>query len=803
MKISVSWLKDFLPSFSSDTSSLVEKLTFLGFEVEEVQEPSLPDNLVVVGRIEEVLPHPNAERLTICRVDVGLEEDLQIVCGAPNVKAGMLVPVATVKAKLTASDGQTITIKPSKIRGERSFGMICAADELGLSDDHSGVMELDASCRIGEPVARYLDGDVVLDIAVTPNRPDVLSHLGLARELAGQEEIHYPEQNKVAFSKTGSLVDVLDAVACPYYAGVVIRGITVAESPSWLRKKLESIGLRPKNNIVDITNYILHGLGQPLHAFDLGKLAGERVVVRSDMRGEFVAINQQICQVEPGMPVICDSQQVVALAGVMGGLNSAVSDATTDILLESAYFDPSMIRKSAKNAAISSDASYRYERGIDLRNVRRSSECAVALILELAGGSIDEAQEWGSVPAELRKVTLRPDRANALLGSSIAAAEMVEMLKRIGFSADTTTGESITFEVPSFRVDVSGEIDLVEEVARLYGYDNIEPSAQMATIYPQSRNVPEFFPDYLRSLMVGLNFREILTNPLMKRDEAGLFSDRLVGVLNPISEGLEVLRPGLVPGFLKVISHNIRHGNRDLKLFEVARGFRSVPEGERSGEPLLDAYREQEYLVLAMTGSRFPRIWNQSTEKVDFYDLVGAVEMLLEKLNLLDKSAVNIYNESTVSIDVQLTENGKSCLYRAGVVQQLGLDLLGKFDIGQDVYIAELDAAVLERCFNPEVTYEPPSRFPVVQRDISLVLPPDVPVQSLVELVRSSDSLIRGVSVFDLFERTREDGGERSVALALEIADHTGTLQDERISDILLKVGSNAESKLGAVIRQV
>jgi phenylalanyl-tRNA synthetase beta chain len=803
MKISVSWLKEFLPSFSSDTPSLVEKLTFLGFEVEEVQELSLPDELVVVGRIEEVTAHPNAERLSLCRVDVGREEALQIVCGAPNVKAGMVVPVATLKAKLTGSDGQTFTIKPSKIRGERSFGMICAADELGLSEDHSGVMELDASCRIGEPVARYLDSDVVLDIAVTPNRPDVLSHLGVARELAGREDICYPAQHPVAFSKTGTLVDVVDAVACPYYTGVIIRGITVAESPAWLRKKLESIGLRPKNNIVDITNYILHALGQPLHAFDLGKLAGERVVVRSDMRGEFVAINQQPCQVEPGMPVICDSQKPVALAGVMGGLDSAVSDATTDILLESAYFDPSMIRKSAKKAMISSDASYRYERGIDPRNVRRSAECAVALILELAGGHIEEAQEWGSVPAELRRVTLRPDRVNDLLGSSIAATDMVEMLQQIGFSAEETAGESITFTVPSCRVDVSGEIDLVEEIARLYGYDNIQPSAQMATIYPQSRNYPEFFPDFLRSLMVGLHFREILTNPLMKREEAGLFSDRLVGVLNPISEGLEVLRPGLVPGFLKVISHNIRHGNRDLKLFEVARGFRSVPEGERSGESQLEGYREQEYLVLAMTGSRFPRIWNQSSEKVDFYDLMGAVEMLLEKLNLLDKSAVNIYNENTVNIDVQLTEKGASCSYRIGMVQQLGSDLLGKFDIGQEVYIAELDAATLERCFTPGVTYEPPSRFPVVQRDISLVLPPDVTVQSLVELVRSSDSLIRGVSVFDLFERTREDGGERSVALSLEIADHAGTLQDGRISDILSKVGSNAASKLGAVIRQV
>ncbi len=803
MKISVSWLKEFLPAFSSDTPSLVERLTFLGLEVEEVQESSLPDDRVVVGRIAEVLPHPNAERLTICRVEVGCGDPLQIVCGAPNVKAGMLVPVATEKAKLQFPDGQIITIKPSKIRGERSFGMICAADELGLSGDHSGVMELDASYTVGTPFSQYLETDAVLDIAVTPNRPDVLSHLGVARELAGGDKIHYPTRALVEYANIGTLVDVQDAVACPQYIAVVIRGITVAESPVWLKKRLESIGLRPKNNIVDITNYILHALGQPLHAFDLGKLAGGRVVVRSDMQGPFTALNQQLFQVEPGMLVICDSEQTVALAGVMGGYDSAVSDTTTDILLESAFFDPSMIRKSAKKAGISSDASYRFERGIDPHNVKRSAECAAALILELAGGHVEEAQEWGAQPAVLRQVILRPTRVNALLGSSISAVDMVEMLERIGFSASGTSGESITFDVPSFRVDVSAEIDLVEEIARLHGYDNIQPSSQMATIYPQSRHYPEFFPDFLRSIVAALNFREILTNPLMKREEAGLFSDSLVGVLNPISEGLEVLRPGLIPGFLKVISHNIRHGNRDLRLFEVARGFQGDEHVYPAAEQSLDGYREKEYLALAVTGSRFPRIWNQSPGMVDFYDLMGAVEMLLEKLNLLDKSAVNIYNEATVGVEVTLTESGKRRSLRVGTVRQVDSGLLKKFDIGQDVYVAEIDAAVLECCFNPGVTYEPPSRFPVVQRDISFILPTDVTVQSLVELVRASDSLIRGVSVFDLFDRTREDGGERSVALSLEIADYNGTLQDSKISDILLHVGRNAESKLGAVIRQV
>ncbi|NTU96777.1 MAG: phenylalanine--tRNA ligase subunit beta [Chlorobiaceae bacterium] len=803
MKISVSWLKDFLPDLSSDTRTLVDNLTGLGLEVEEVIDLPLPDELVVVGRIAEVLPHPNADRLTICSVDVGMEEPIQVVCGAPNVKAGMLVPVARVHAKLRIPGGGSYVIKASKIRGEHSFGMICAADELGLSDDHTGVMELDASCRVGEPFASYLDGGTVLDIAVTPNRPDVLSHLGVARELAGESGIVMPTRKTVAFSNAGPLVEVLDETACPYYAAVVIKGITVGPSPSWLSRKLESIGLRPKNNIVDITNYILHALGQPLHAFDLDKLAEGRIVVRSDMHAEFVAINQQICQVEPGMPVICDAEKPAALAGVMGGFSSAVSDNTTDILLEAAYFSPSMIRKSSRKACISSDSSYRFERGIDPCNVKRAAECAVALILELAGGRIDDAREWGSEPEYPRTVSLKPDRANELLGTSIDAGTMVRMLGRVGFTVRSSEEDAVIFNVPSCRVDVFQEADLVEEVARLYGYDNIQPAAQLSTIYPQSRTTPEFFPDFLRSIMVGLNFREVLTNPLMKREEAGLFGDALVGVLNPISEGLEVLRPGLVPGILKVVAHNIRHGNRDLRFFELAHGFSTGSGPDVPSLPGLEGFTEREYLVFCMTGSRYPKSWNHSPEKVDFYDVMGAVEMLLEKLNLLDKSTVNIYNAQTAGIALGMTASGKSCTYSLGTVRQIDADILRAFDIGQDVFVAELEASVLERCFNPSVTYEPPSRFPVVQRDLSLVLPRDVTVQSLVDLVRSSDSLIRDVTVFDLFERSDLEGGERSVALSLEIADHTGTLQDERISDILSKVGSNAASKLGAVIRQV
>ncbi|NTU92868.1 MAG: phenylalanine--tRNA ligase subunit beta [Chlorobiaceae bacterium] len=811
MKISVNWLKEFIPAFSPDIPELVDRLTFLGLEVEEVFTQKLPDPKVLVGRVDSVRPHPNADRLRICMVDTGEGELRQIVCGAPNVEAGMIVPVATLGAQLTTVSGETFAIKPAKIRGEQSSGMICAADELGLSDDHDGVMVLDEGCRVGSPLAGYLESDTVLDIAVTPNRPDALSHLGVARELVDCIDITYPTAPVRDFSRGGRLVEVHDQDACPYYSGTVIKGVKVGPSPRWLARRLEQIGLRPRNNIVDITNYILHAFGQPLHAFDYRKLKGHRIVVRSDASTKITALNQGEYALEPGMLAICDAEGPVAIAGVMGGLHAAVTDETTDILLESAYFSPASIRRTAKLLQLSSDSSYRYERGVDPCNVRRSAEYAIAMILDLAGGSVDATEESGSMPQSPKIVTLRPGRANAILGSDISAPSMVQLLGRIGIAAVSQgyvsqDADSISFTVPSFRVDIESEIDLIEEVARLYGYNRLEPSPSMVSSYPLSRKVPEFFPDYLRNIMIGLNFREVLTNPLIRKEEADRFGGLHVRALNPISEELEVLRPNVVSSLLKVVEHNIRHGNRDLRLFEVAHGFAMLPEAEREGQGPLSAFREQELLAVVMTGRREPRNWAQVDAAVDFFDLKGAVEMLLEKLNLLDKSALNIYNDFTIGIEIAEVENRKPCVMKVGMVQQVGKEMLEAFSLDQEVYIAELDVTVLEKCFDSRVVYEPPSKFPVVERDLSFVLPRHIPVQRLVDLAAKSDPLVRYVRVFDVFERSgagAEDGEMRSVAISLELADRSGTMNEERISSVVSKVSDNARSELGAVIRQV
>lgn len=811
MKISVNWLKEFIPSFSSDSSELVDRLTFLGLEVEELFEQKLPDTRVVVGRIIEVLPHPNADRLRICMVDTGAPEQLRIVCGAPNVAAGMLVPVATLGAELTTVTGETFTIKPAKIRGEHSSGMICAADELGLSDDHDGVMVLDEGCEVGQPLANYLEADTVLDIAVTPNRSDALSHLGVARELCDCHEIVYPQAPVIEFTRGGGMVEVQDEEACPYYSATLIKGVKVGPSPRWLARRLEQIGLRPRNNIVDITNYILHSFGQPLHAFDCRRLAGNRIVVRSNAESRFMALNQNEYQLQPGMAVICDATEPVAIAGVMGGLHSAVTDTTTEILLEAAYFDPVSIRKTSKRLQLSSDSSYRYERGIDAGNVKRAAEYAIALILEIAGGTIENAEAWGSISSTPKIVSLRPKRANAVLGSSLSASAMVRLLEKIcikAFSqgAVSDDADSIAFSIPSFRIDIEQEIDLIEEVARLYGYNNLEPSPAMVSSYPVSRKTPEYFPDYLRNIMIGLNFREALTNPLIRKEDAVCFGENPVSALNPISEELEVLRPSLAPSLLGIVGHNIRYGNRDLRLFEVAHGFGRLAEHERNGDGPLGAFREQELLAMVITGRRSPRNWNQNEETVDFFDLKGLVEMLLEKLNLLDKSALNIYNENTIGIEITSTENGRATVLKAGTVQQVDRQILEAFGLDQDVYLAELDVSVLERCFDSALVYEAPSKFPVVERDLSFVLPRDIPAQRLVDLARQSDSLIRSVRIFDVFDRNETGNGQqatRSVAISLELADKSGTMNEETINAVVSKVSDNARSELGAVIRQV
>ncbi|ACF13975.1 phenylalanyl-tRNA synthetase, beta subunit [Chloroherpeton thalassium ATCC 35110] len=806
MKISLNWLKSFAPDLNLTSEELEQKLTALGLEVEGVQELCATFSNVVVGKLLETAKHPNADKLTVCQVDAGTGETLQIVCGAPNVAAGQTVAVALVGATLQTPSGDIIKIKKSKIRGETSLGMICAEDELGLSDNHDGILVLDETYPIGEPFEKYVPKDTIFEIGITPNRADALSHFGIARDLIGVDNVTDLDPDALDFNPSTKRIVVEDPENCPIYTAVVIKGVNVAESPAWLKERLQSIGLRPINNIVDITNYILHSLGQPLHAFDLNRLSGKCIQVKSNLSETFVTLDGKERQIEPGMVMICDAEKPVAVGGVMGGQNSEITDTTIDILLESAYFKPSSVRKTAKKLGISTDSSYRFERGVDFGNVHFASEAAVHLILELAGGSVEEVAHVASGSFDEKLIAFRPARANALLGADIPAEKMQDILMHLGFkkSGSQKSDDAIEYIVPSFRVDVEQEIDLIEEVARVYGYDNLAVTEKMTSAYPAVLNKKETFDDYVRNLMIGLNFKELLTNPLLKYSEAESFSTQIVRTLNPISEDMEALRPSLIPSVLKVISRNIHYGNTEQRLFEVAHTFEKCAE---SAGAFVPGYNEKERLCLAVTGKREPLGWAQSSTETDFYDLKGAVEMLLQKLKLLEKSKFITYNRSCLQLELTPVDGKKAQKpVIAGLLYQLEKNILDTFDIKQPVFVAELDMDVLKDSAGFETKYSAPAKFPVVHRDLAFLLPKQVKSQDVMSEIHACSEMIQSVNVFDVYEKNdkqdRAYNEKRSIAFSFSIVCYTHTLAENEINALVDKIVTKVTQKFGAELRQ-
>jgi len=807
MKVSLNWLKLFAPSLSDSSENIAQKLTSLGLEVEAVEEIGPRFTNVVVGKVLEVKSHPNADRLRICQVSIGEEEPLQIVCGAPNVAQDQLVPVAKIGAVLQPGTENEFKIKKSKIRGELSQGMICAEDELGLSDNHEGIMVLDSTYTIGTPFETYLESDTIYEIGITPNRPDALSHAGVARDLVGVKNIVWPKEAEVTYKNNDSSLDIEDETGCPIYTGVIIRGVEIKDSPAWLKNHLNAIGVRPINNIVDITNYILHAVGQPLHAFDLKNVAGEKIVVKSSFDTSFTTLDEKQRQIKPGMIMICDVEKPVAIGGVMGGQNSEISQTTTDILLESAYFDPSRTRKTSKLLGLSTDSSYRFERGIDYGSVQRASKMAVQLILELAGGTVEKAFEFNTMPQEPKTIQFRPKRTNEVLGVTIQAEKMAKILESLGFVISLKTDTAFTVQIPSYRPDVSQEIDLVEEIARVYGYDNIEASEKMIAAYPEKRDKKEFFTDYLRSLMIGLNFKEVLTNPLLPTEEASKFSQNTVQTLNPISEDMASLRPSLIPSFLKIISRNCDFGNTNQMIFEVGHTFeKSSTENNSSENSFVEGYIEKTVLCLAITGKRQPTGWQQKSESVDFFDLKGATELLLRKLKLLEKSKFMLYNRSCLLLEVEKDTQKKTTQnVVAGKLEEVSGDVLKQFDISQPVYVAEFDLNVLKMTSGFDVTYVPPAKYPVVQKDLAFLLPKDVHSQDVIKLIKSCDELVQDIKVFDVYEGNAKDStynNKRSVAFSLSLVCQTHTLTDNEIHTLLNRIIEKVSQEFGADLRE-
>ena len=860
MKISYSWLKDYVDHDLSP-EALADKLTMSGLEVESVETTGAALEGVVVGEVLEVRPHPNADRLTVCRVDVGAGEPVPIVCGAPNVAAGQKVPVATVGSALPNPENpeKPFKIKKAKMRGEVSMGMICAEDELGLSDDHSGIMVLPEDAPVGAPFTAYLEGaglgtrEAVLDVAITPNRPDAVSHIGVARDVAAltrkplrKPEVHVPEPGGEAARLFS--VEIKAPDGCGRYVGILVRGVTIGESPAWLKRRLEAVGLRPRNNVVDITNYVMYECGQPLHAFDFDRIAGRKIIVRFTQKEQpFVTLDDKERMLPPRTLMIADAERDVAIAGVMGGQNSEVTEETTNVLIESAYFDPSTIRKTAKALQLQTDASYRFERGVDPEGQPWAAARAAELMAELAGGEIVPGMvDAHPRPVPRRTVTLRLARIPRILGVDVPKAEVIRLLTAIGFEVedrsepwtpsnlaeiartfglklpetrieevmealgvvkDAADLGVLVCTVPSFRPDVTREIDVIEEVGRLFGFERIPE--------PTHSRVPNFTPHEepvhtLRrrtlAMMSSHGFREIYTNSMLRKETAEQFlAPELFGLtdvkgivetMNPISIEMAALRPSLLPGMLQVMAHNRNHGQRVLRFMEFGHVYFRAEHGT-----YVPGYREHEAFLLGMSGPRAAAAWDAAPLPADFFDLKGELEALLEALRIPDVTMTPNHTPTPLTAYHLDIRSGRE---HVGILARLPDDMAEAYDLKEPVFFAEMNwHALVERgAPNLRVRYAEVSRFPVVERDLAVVVDRDLAVGPMLEAIRAAGApLLRDVSVFDLYEGERIGAGKKSVAFGLRFgADRT--LTDRQVDRRIAAIVERLKKEHGAELRQ-
>ena len=798
MIISLKWLKEYIDLDDVSTDEIVNKLTTSGSEVEEVNDKINEFENIVVGKVESVKKHPNADRLSVCEVNDG-KETFSVVCGAPNVSEGQLVPFAKVGAIIPNGKFE---IKKAKIRGEKSSGMICAEDELGLSEDHSGIMVLDEKLTIGEPLANALQlDDVILDIAITPNRADSLSHIGLARDLGAifNRKVKYPKIkssiNRLSKNEFAKVI-IENNDACPRYSAVVVKGIEVKESPAWLKDKLTSIGLRHINNIVDTTNFILYEVGQPLHAFDLKMLTGNKIVVKNNSsEAKFTSLDSKERSMLPTDLMICDGEKPVAIAGVMGGENSEVTEETKDILIESAYFNPSSVRKTSKQLGLSSDSSYRFERGTDPNRTVNAALRAAELIQEIGGGEII-TDVIDIYPNEIKEnvVTVRFSRINQLLGFNIEPARVEKILSGLEFSIVGKNSDELTVSVPTFRHDIEREIDLVEEIVRIYGFDSV-PQIDKISIPLKSKVDQTIFNNSIRNYFTALGFNEVISNSLIS-DEKTIDYDHSIKVLNPQSKEMTNLRTSLIPGLLMNISRNLKVKENSLKFFEIGQVFLLTNNSVKSFED----FNENENLIVAISGNKKSSEWYQKEVMFDYFDLSGTLNDLFEHLGLHGKMK-NEYveledNNFEYSIISKLDDKEISI---GGKVSPV---LLDKFEISNDVYLFELNIDLLKINSDEDQKFEPLLKYPKVYRDFGFILDKKISYNEVVKTIKqSSTKLLKNVNLFDIFESESLGSDKKSLAFQLEYYDETKTLREDEIDKEFWTTIETVKTKLKAKLR--
>lgn len=800
MKISYNWLSQFIYTTKTpDEISLI--LTDIGLEVESLEKvQTIPGGLegLVVGYVKECVQHPNADRLRITQVNVGGADDIQIVCGAANVAAGQKVIVATVGTTVYPIAGEPFKINKSKIRGEVSEGMICAEDEIGLGNSHDGIMVLDDTAVAGTAAQSYfqLKDDFLFEIGLTPNRADAASHLGVARDLAAFLRTHITMPDLSAFKpdhlKLPIPVEVMNDEACLRYSSVTLSGITVKESPDWLKEKLQIIGIRPINNVVDITNYVLHELGQPLHAFDASAITGGKVIVRNAVEGEvFVTLDGVERKLTVEDLMICNAEKPMCIAGVFGGAESGVSTATTSVLLESACFSPVSVRKTSKRFGLKTDASFRFERGTDPEMTIYALKRASLLIKEIAGGEIaSEVYDYYPNPVASFKVSLSYHHVNRLIGAVIPAETVKEIIEALNIKVLESSPEGLELEVPSYKVDVTREVDVIEEVLRIYGYNNIAiPTQIRASLSYAAKPDRESVRNHIAELLSSNAFAEILTNSLTK----SVYSESpetAVRILNPLSSDLDVMRQSLLYSGLEAIAYNQNRRNADLKFYEFGKVYESMPE---------DGFKETQRLSVFMTGSKVSAQWNHETKDVAFYNLKAVVDAILKRLAVAGLAETDF--ASTQFSQASQYKKGDKTLVYFGMVSK---GILKKLDIDQPVYYADFDWDLINKSIRKnKITYKEVSKFPAVRRDLSLLLDKGITFSQLKQLAfRTEKNLLKEVNVFDVYEGKSLPEGKKSYAISFLLQDEEKTLTDKQIDSVMNKLIFTFGKEVQAEVRK-
>ena len=821
MEISFNWLKKYINIDDLSAEEVASILTDIGLEVEDFRKIETIKgglNGVVVGYVATCEDHPDSDHLHITTVDVGAEEKLQIVCGAPNCRQGLKVLCATVGSVLYPNGGdEEFKIKRSKIRGVESLGMLCAEDELGIGTDHAGIMELPEDAPVGMPAREYLNvkDDYLIGIGLTPNRVDAASHIGVARDLAaylrsqGKDvKVTLPsvEDFKVDNHDLPFEVVVENSAAAPRYAGLTVTDCKIAPSPEWMQNELRAAGINPKNNLVDITNYILFELGQPLHAFDADKVEGHKVVVRNCDEGTpFVTLDGVERKLSKEDLMICSAERPMCIGGVFGGLDSGISDTTVNVFLESAYFNPVSIRKSAKRHGLNTDASFRFERGIDPNIQVYALKRAAMLMKELAGGKVSsEIIDINPTPAQDFVFDISLDRVNMLIGKEIPEATVRTILDALDVKITAENGRTLTVAVPPYRVDVQREADLIEDILRIYGYNNVEIPQQVRSTLsyaprPDKNKLINIAADHL----AATGFTEIMSNSLTKASYyEGLTSykaENCVKIMNPLSADLNVMRQTLLFNTLEAIELNVNHRNADLKLFELGNCY-FYDETSADEQAPLTKYTEKYRIALAVTGQDTTPSWNAKGAQASFYTLRSAVEKLLRRFGIDIYSLRSETLDSDLYADAIALMQGNKRMAEMGVVSPA---LMRRFDLKQPVYFAEIDFELIVRSAKKQrIAVEELSKFPEVKRDLALLVDKNVTFSELRNIAFATEKkLLKRVTLFDVYEGDKLPEGKKSYALGFTLEDKTQTLNDKVIEKTMNNLQRQLETRAGAQVR--